>query len=204
MPYITECKAPDIADLGSTLFSRTITGLVFHGRKHPESDCASRLMTGYLIVVDKAVREYTAGRNALMTYAKSENKTSQLLEGLGRFETCIHSAKRAFRFLERMAATPESPAVDRTLRRLIRSRERTLTHIRDAIEHIDEDITAETGLVVGMAHLLAINHDGDYLEISSHRLALVDLAKVVRSLHQAGCELLAELPVPTHTEVPRA
>lgn len=196
MSYITECKAPDLSDLGATLHSRLVTGLLFHGRKQPSAESASRLLTGYLVVTDKTVREYCAARACLIAYSKSANQTSLFIEGLGRFETCLSSSKRAFRLVDRMAAHSESLSVDRTLRKLLKSWERTVTPFRDAIEHIDGEIAAENVLVSGMAHLLMINHDGDTLEIADHKIALVDLAKVVRHLHQAGCNLIAALPVP--------
>lgn len=143
MPYITECKAPDISDLGATLLARSMIGLVSHGRVQPESPVASRLLTGYLLTTDKAVREFIAGRDTLIAYSRSSNETSLLVEGLGRYETCINATKRAFRFIEGMANHRESPDVDRTLRRLLQNWGRTLTPIRDAIEHIDGDIRAE-------------------------------------------------------------
>lgn len=195
MPYITECRAPHISDLGATLLSRFHTGVIFGGRKQPELESVSRLLTGYLFVVDKASREYSAGREALTAYARSENQSSLLFfEALGRFETCIHSAKRAFRYLERLTSHREGLAIEKTLRRLLHNWDNTLTSIRDEIEHMDKDIAAESLIAAGMSHLLIINSAGDQLEIASHRISLADLARVVRRLHEAGCELIDLLP----------
>ena len=191
MTYISECNAPDLTDLGATLLSRTINGIVFQGHKIPQSESASRLHTAYVSVVDKAIREYSAGRETLIAYSKSRNETKLFIEGLGRLETCINSSKRAFRLLDRMSHHPDSPSLDRTMKRLLKSWEKTITPIRDAIEHIDGDIAADNVLKTGMAHLLAMNHEGDTLDIASHKLKLVDLAKVLRALHKAGCEMLS-------------
>lgn len=203
MPYISECKAPDLSSLGPTLLSRMITGLVFQGRKPPTSESASRLLTAYLSIVDKAVREYSAGREILIAYSKSKNESRLFTEGLGRFETCINSTKRAFRIVERMSAHPDSPTIERTMRRLLKSMAKTITSIRDSIEHIDGDIAAEDVLKTGMAHLLTMNHEGDTLEIANHKLQLADLAKVVSALHKAGCDLLNALPVIEQSENPQ-
>lgn len=201
MPYISDLKAPDITDLGATLFSRTTVGLVFQGLALPESPSAARLLTAYFSVVDKAVREYSDGRITLIAYANSSNDSQLMGEGLGRFETCIQSAKRAFRLLEKLKSHPESPAIDRTLRRLIQSQEQILITIRNTIEHIDDEIMSETTLIPGMAHILTINHDGDYLEITSHRLTFVHLAVALRNLHKLGCELLETLSASVTNEV---
>jgi hypothetical protein len=85
-----------------------------------------------------------------------------VFEVLGRFETCINCSKRALRLLEQLAASPEIPYVDRTLRRLLRTFEKSVTGVRD-IEHVDEDIT-HAGIRDGEAHLLALNTpEGDRL-----------------------------------------
>jgi hypothetical protein len=201
MTYITECKAPDISDLGESLLGRTITSLVFQGRKPPDSSIALRLLTGFLVVTDKAIREYSAGRATLIEYSGSQNTTRLFVEGLGRFETCIHSAKRGFRFLERMGSQSELPSVSRTLRKLMGNWEKSITPIRNAIEHIDDDIAAETALPIGTPHLLAMNHEGDCLEIARHNIKLDDLAKVLRALHRVARELLEALPPSGGTSV---
>jgi hypothetical protein len=194
MPYFTDLAAPDLSDVGEPLATRMILALLFHGKESPASAAESRLLTGFVMVTDKALREYKSGREALILYSKSANQMGLMFEGVGRMETCISSAKRAFRFLERLVALPATVQVDRTLRRLVRSWENSLTPIRDAIEHIDGDIISESGIKPGDAHLLAMSKDGEHLELLTHRLSLNDLAKALRSLHRAGLELLGSLP----------
>jgi hypothetical protein len=194
MPYFTELNAPDLSDVGEPLATRMIVALLFHGKESPANAAESRLLTGFVMVTDKALREYKAGRETLILYSKSANQMALMFEGVGRMETCISSTKRAFRFLERLAALPATVQVDRTLRRLVQSWENSLTPIRDAIEHIDGDIVSENGIKPGDAHLLAMSNDGEHLEIFTHRLSLSDLAKALRSLHRAGLEILGSLP----------
>ncbi len=194
MPYFTELIAPDLSDLGESLATRMVVALLFHGKNSPESTAESRLLTGFVMVSDKALREYKAGRECLILYAKSANQLHLMFEGVGRMETCINSAKRAFRFLEKLSARPNSVQVGRTLRRLLQGWETSLTPVRDAIEHIDRDVVRGEGINPGDAHLLAMSKDGAHLELAHHRLSLNDLAKAMRGLHRAGVELLASLP----------
>lgn len=194
MPYFAELAAPDLAELGASLSGRMMVALLFHGKESPADGAESRLLTGFVMVTDKALREYKAGRDALILYSKSANQMDLLFEGVGRMETCINSAKRAFGFVQRLSGRQTSLQVSRTLRKLLNSWENSLTPIRDAIEHIDLDVVAQEGLKAGDAHLLAMSKDGAHLEIATHRLSLNDLAKALRSLHNAGNELLAALP----------
>lgn len=113
-----------------------------------------------------------------------------MVEAMGRFENCINSVARAYRFFDRIAAHPEGPAVDRIIRHWLRSWSKHFTPIRNAIEHIDKDIIDNVNLSPGVAHLLAIEHDGEHLKIANHRLSLVDLAKGLHNIHKAGCDLL--------------
>jgi hypothetical protein len=194
MPYFTQLDAPDLASLGDPLAARLIVALVFHDRESPTHESVSRLLTGYVTVTDKAIREYRAGREVLLAYARSNNQTVLMFEGVGRMETSINSAKRALRFLGRLSTSKSSVPLDRTLRRLSQSAERTLTPLRDAIEHIDADIMQPAKLRPGQAHLLAIDHGGQYLEIANHRITFVALAGALGTLHQAGVSLLESLP----------
>ena len=194
MPYFTQLDAPDLMRLGAPLAARLMTALLFHGRESPTDESVSRLLTGYVMVTDKAIREYQAGREVLLAYSSSNNQTLLMFDGVGRMETSINSAKRALRFLGRLSTSKSSLLIDRTLRRLSQNAEKTLTPIRDAIEHIDSDIMQTTKLRPGEAHLLAIDHDGQYLEIGRHRMTFVSLANALTTLHQTGIGLLDSLP----------
>ena len=117
-----------------------------------------------------------------------------MFDGVGRMETSINSAKRALRFLGRIGSSKSSLSVDRTLRKLAHTSEKALTPIRDAIEHIDTDIMVAAELKPGEAHLLAVDHAGEYLEIGRHRIAFASLAKSLKTLHQTGVEMVQTLP----------
>ena len=190
MPYITQCVAPDVASLAATpLWRAEFVALIFDAQMPMPSVKASRLFTCYLLVVDKVVREYVAGRELLIAYTKSNNETKLYIEGLGRFETCINSIKRALRLLDRISRNNESPPVNKTLRDFLDSLDKSFTDTRDAIEHMDEFIV-DGVLGDGEAHLLVAEPSGEYLEISKCRLSYYSLHKVVSKLHQAGSAMI--------------
>lgn len=193
MTYISECKAPEISELGASLLSRTLNGVIFQGHLFPENPTAHRLLTAYFLTTDKAVREYSQGRAALVSYIASSNQTELLVEGLGRFETCISATKRALRLLDKIKAHPQSPTVEKTTVKFLQNHSNSITAIRNAIEHIDNEIVSDSITSTDMAHILAIDHGGSTLEISVYKLGLSDLCLVVRKLHQAGVALIESL-----------
>ena len=182
-----ECKAPDLSDLDIPVTRNYILNLLFLGAG-PKDRQASSFLHNYLRVTDKAIREYNVARELLSTYASSDNQTMLLLEAIDHFETCINSVKRSLNFADRMASHRRSPNIDRTLRKLFESYQSSIRPVRDAIEHIDSDIFGG-GIPEGKAHSLFITQDGEYLEISNQRLALSDLAALLKRLHTLATEL---------------
>jgi hypothetical protein len=159
-----------------------------------------RLLSGYLFAVDTAVREYRDGRTTLVRYSRSANQTLILIEGLGRFENCINAVARSLKFLMALSAYPESPTIDRTLRRLIASLEESISSVRNSIEHIESDIASTALMPEGAAHMLAINHGGDTLEIPVHTITFRSLASTISKLYSAGGQMIDALPAPQAKE----
>ncbi len=187
MPYIKDCKAPDLTDLYIPVTKNYLLNLMFIGAG-PKDQAAKSFLHSFLMVTDKALREYNAARELLIQYIASANQTMLYLEALGRFESCINSVKRGLGFADRMAAYPQSPKIERTLRRLFKLYYSTIKPLRDAIEHIDEDIISG-GIAEGEARALTLTRDGECLEITRYRLTFTDLASVLRRLHALAVEL---------------
>lgn len=187
MPYIKECRAPDLSEFRSSVASEYALRIVFQAAGTSDRRARS-FVTNFILSVDKAIREYSAGRELLVQYAASSNRTSLLIEGLGRFETCINSTKRALRFIDRLAVHEAGPEVERLTRRLLQSHEALITSMRDSIEHMDAFV--QTGeLKEGEPHALAISPDSEFLEIASYRLSLVSFAQLLRRLRGLASEL---------------
>jgi hypothetical protein len=195
MAYITLFDVPEIKPEACTLRKQLEFAMVFHGRQIPENSSTGRLLTTYLITSDKAAREYIAGCGRIKDHMAGGG-VQAFVEGVNHFETCINSAKRALRVLERIGAQRDGLTLDRTIRNLARSRADTITGVRDAIEHIDADILSETALSEGDAHLLTISQSGEKLEIGKNSITLVALHSVLDVLYRAGLDMISRLPIP--------
>ena len=196
MAYLAAFAPPTLDSSASTLRGRFELCLVLQG-KAPPSEQTSRLLSAYLIVVDKAMREYRMACARIGAHMTDRGGLRAYVEGVGHFETCINSAKRAVRLLARLAAKHDAPPIDRALRRVAQTWERELTNVRDAIEHIDKDILSEGTIAAGEAHLLSVSNDGECLEIAAHRISLTALCTTLSTLYRGGNALLDGLPSPT-------
>lgn len=151
MTYLATFNAPALEDVKSTLRWQLEAGIVFHARQVPNLPQAGRLLFAYVIVTDKAVREYRAGHGCISEHMAAGGGIRAFVEGVGHFENCINSTKRALRLLTRLANNPDVPALDRTVRRLAHVWSNEVTSVRDTIEHIDDDIMSVPGLPDGSA-----------------------------------------------------
>lgn len=193
MPHFAQVLAPEPVDMSFVLRVEFELRKVFHDVQLPDSAATSRLLLAYLVIVDKAVREYAAGRQHLIRYA-SDGGSDWFVEGLGHFENCINSAKRALRLLERLGSQADVPRFDRVLRKLAQNYNQSITAVRDAIEHIDADIISPVGLLEGHPHLLSVEPNGENLRIGEHVLSLVQLHRTLNALFRAGTEMVHALP----------
>lgn len=194
MTFITNLTAPELTEAKNSLRAQFLLKLIFNAKQNPSDIMTSRLFMALLVIVDKASREYVAGRESLITYIGSTNKTSLFIEGLGRYETCIVTLKRAYRLLDRLKSQPESPVFNRLLRKLIENREQSVTDIRNAIEHMDEKII-NNEFADGEAHILSIDNAGEFLVLASHKLAFIDVHCAIKNLHLAGLAMIEALSV---------
>lgn len=194
MAYLERFEPPDLPSGVGTLRSQLEFGMLFHARQAPPSPSTSRLLTMYMITTDKAAREYTAGCRRVKDHMDAGGSIQAFVEGVGRFENCINSAKRALRALGRLGTQQDGPVIDRTIRKLAQSQATAITDLRNAIEHMDADIVTGAGISEGDPHLLTINKQGDYLEIGLHRISIIALQSVVMALHSVGSAIIQALP----------
>ena len=196
MTYLERFEPPELPAGASTLRNQLELGLVFHARQVPPTPSTARLLTTYMITADKAAREYMAGCRRVRDHMNAGGGIQAFVEGAGHFENCINSAKRALRALGRLGTQQDGPAIDRTIRKLAQSQAKTITDLRDAIEHMDEDIVSGGGIPDGAPHLLTIDRNGENLEIGTHHIPIVGLHSVVRALYSAGVAIIQALPTP--------
>ena len=196
MSHLATFDAPVLEAGHSTLRWQLEAGIIYNAREVPNLPDAGRLLFAYLVVTDKAVREYRAGYKRISEHMATGGDTAAYVEGVGHFENCINATKRALRLLTRLASQPKGPELDRTARRVANVWADQVTNVRDAIEHIDNDIVSEAGLPDGSAHMLTINGNGTQLEIGTHHITFVALAGTLQSLFRAGTEIVKALPTP--------
>ena len=179
---------PDLEHLHVPVIATYLLSLVFTNRGGHDDPQVQSYVHAFIFSTDKALRSYNVGRTLLNQYAQSRNSTTLLLQGLADFETCVTTVKRCLVFADRMASHPENPEIERTLRRLLTSYQRTVTPVRDAIEHTDQDIARrEAG--PGSPIMLAVDQRGAVLEIGRNRLTFIELAACLTQLHNLAMAL---------------
>lgn len=199
MAYLERFEPPELSAGTSTLRKQLELGMVFHARQVPPSPGTARLLMTYVITTDKAAREYMAGCRRVQDHMTAGGGIQAFVEGVGHFENCINALKRALRVLGRLGTQHDGPEIDRTIRKLAQSQAKTITDLRDAIEHMDADIVSDAGLPEGAPHLLTIDKTGANLEIGTHRISVAGLHGTVRALHSAGLAIIKALPTPAGT-----
>lgn len=193
MPHIQAFAPPPLPQGASSLHYQLYMGHVFHGRQIPPA--LTRLLTTYVVTSDKAARAYEAGCQRIDDHMHRRGNTIEAyIEGLGHFETCINSVKRALRVFELLVRHRAGIPVDRVIRRRVERYGESVTALRNAIEHIEQMLD---GLHEGDAHLLAFSPDGTAFEIGAHTFAVSDLGTAVGVLYKAGVSIIHALPSPS-------
>ncbi len=187
MTWITTLAAPDLTSLFLPVISNYSLNITFTGRGGSNDPQVRSFVNSYILACDKALRSYNAGRRHLLDYTASENRTSLLHEGHAEFETCVTTVKRCLRLVEKMRANSENPDISRTQWRLLESFGREINDVRNAIEHMDEDI--RTGGSAGVPAVLHVSQDGTLLRIGGRELLLSRLVECLRELHTLSMAL---------------
>lgn len=196
MTYLERFEPPELPTSASTLRSQLELSMVFHARQVPPSSSTTRLLMTYVITTDKAAREYVTGCRRIQEHMVAGGGIQAFVEGIGHFENCINSVKRALRAFGRLGTQPDGPVINRTVRKLAQSKAKTITPLRDAIEHMDADIVTGEGIPEGAPHLLTIDKQGDHLEIGTHQISIIELHDIVKALYFAGSAIIQALPTP--------
>jgi hypothetical protein len=182
MTWIDTCEAPSLDHLKAPVLGLYFLSLELAGKGGHDDPQVRSYVQAFIVSTDKALRCYNAGRDNLIAYAASANRTMLLFDGLGHFETCVSTAKRCLSLADRMARHKQNPEIDQIQRRRLDSYQRQIEPLRNAIEHIDRDIAK--GLVQpGDLQMLAVTRDGRCLAIGKHQLRFIDLAATLEMLH---------------------
>jgi len=187
MAIPTECKMPDLSGVASPLLGRLIVQLlVGEGDLSPK---ARRYRRNFIRLVDKAVREYCEARGVLLAEVAEHGRHLRSYAFTDRIETCINAVSRLFKLLERIKSEKESPSFPRGLRRLVETHSKSITTIRDTVEHMDELIQKDE-IAPGKPIMLTCSQEGDRILVSNYEVKFTDLAMVLEKMHEIALYIL--------------
>lgn len=188
MSLPTRCAMPDLSGLDAPVMGNYLLNLTLRGAGARDRT-ASTYLVSYIRLADKALTEYELARLMLtQCVASNNNRILLLIQCVANLETCINNIKRALNFVDRMKRHQKGPDVPRLVRRFLNSSGRSISDIRNAVEHMDEMI--ERGEVSeGEPIALLVGPEGDRIEIANQQITFVDLADLIRNLHSFAVEL---------------
>lgn len=136
----TKCNMPNIDDLwGKNILLHILNGFFCGGG--PKTLKSRALVTNYVRIVDQAVKQYKRARDAFDEYVNTPNDViSPLFVAVGYFEELIPTLKRAIRFADKIRMDKDCPPIPRTLSIFSSNTTRQITDLRNAIEHLDEQL----------------------------------------------------------------
>jgi len=184
---------PDLSSLKFPLMGLLIVQLLVG--EHGLSKNASLYRKNFIRLFDKALREYHDSREAILAdieEAKGQGKGGRRLHFIAftdHIETCINAISRLYKLLERIKSEEESPAFPRALRKLIKTKSESIANIRNAVEHMDEQIQ-KGELAQGKPIMLTVSENGDGILISEYEIKFIDLSMILRTFHEIAQYIL--------------
>ena len=141
-------------------------------------------------LIDKAIREYQAARDSIITQIENDKNRSKdltidlpFLRFSDHFETCVNAMVRCLRLFEQLKNKKDpSIIVPRILIRKLNAFSSGIVNVRNTLEHIEESIsTCEVGK--GLPIFLVVGETEDCAVIGSHQLQFEDVANSLKALH---------------------
>ncbi len=189
MPLPTELHMPSLADLGRN--QGTLMLNIALARGGPRNDLLRRHFVNVIRLVDLSVAEYETARSHLeASLPNGENRLGSLLSAVDHLELCVITVRRALNALESVVHHQEAPTVPREARRALHAFEGPLRCTRDAVIHIEEDIS-KGKIQPGESHALLVSVDGRTAAIGQHQVSLAALGCAILRLHELA-ETLAQ------------
>jgi len=187
---------PDLSGL-SRLVPRLIVQLLVGERGLSRK--ISLYRKNFIRLVDKALLEYHEAREAILAQIAEMNRSSEeMSRGDGRIyflaftnhiETCINAVRRLYRLLERIKSEKQLPELPKELRRQVETVEGTIGKIRNAIEHMDEQILKDE-IAVGNPIMATGSKNWDAVIVADKEIKFEDLAMVLRKMYEIALYLL--------------
>jgi len=196
MAIPSECKMPDLSGLErlmNLLMVRVLLGDRGVSRK------AALYRKNFVRLVDKALREYKEAREIILAEIAEANRSPKEMAKDGRsiyiitfpdhMETCINAVRRLYKLLDKFKSEKESPILPKEIRRLVETIAPPIVDMRNAVEHMDEDIQKDE-ISPGEPIMMAVSRDEDGVVVSKYELKFEELATVLRKMHEIALYVL--------------
>jgi hypothetical protein len=187
------CGMPDLSDLSYKTMLSYVLNTVLRGAGARDK-AASAYLRGFILVTDKTIFEYENARAAFQAFIPTRNKRSVYFKTTWHLENCLHSARRALRFVERLRGSLGT-VMPRADWRAIESHEQSICELRDLIEHMDDEIARDRITTEGYLIALAVTDDGNSAVVGDHTISFDRLAMLLQRLHALAL-LLADYHEP--------
>lgn len=191
------CKMPDLSGLDTPLIGRLIVQLMIG--EPGLSQKAGLYRRNFIRLVDKALREYKEAREAIVADVAEANRSAKAKQKRGReihiiaftdhIETCINAVSRLFKALERIRSEKQSPVFPRELRKLVETKGESVAKVRNAIEHMDEQIQKDE-IDPGKPVMCTVSSDDDGVVVSNYEIKFEELAMVLMKMHEVAQYIL--------------
>jgi hypothetical protein len=187
MAIPTECKMPDLSGLDSPLMNRLLAKLLVGEQENGTK--VANYIRNFIRLIDKALREYNEARNHLLNEVAVPKRSLYVIGFTDHMENCINAISRLFRLLDRINSEKDSPQFPRSLRRLLHTKNKLITDLRNSVEHIDKQIQKDE-IFSGNPVMITYNKDGDGIAISKLELKHQELASVLTNMNEIALYLL--------------
>jgi hypothetical protein len=103
---------PPLDELELPLIGNCMLNIVFRG-PGPNDHLVRAYLANFVRVTDRSIQSYNRARRSLENYFSNDQRLLPIVEALSEFEDCLHNARRALRFFERLRTHPQgSPGLD--------------------------------------------------------------------------------------------
>lgn len=182
----TRCEMPDLSGLFAKTSLDVALNRMFCGGG-PKDPTSYALLMNFNRVVDILIEDYEAARRSMQeaTQATGDVPLHALLSAIGHFESCVTNTLRAIRFAQRLRNKSRGVIVPRKLSVLAGVVEQRVRDLRNAIEHLDGQVTGDDWKPGNPLCLMA--HESR-IELAGLAIGYSELAQWITDLHALAAD----------------
>lgn len=182
------CEAPDLSGLDS----RTSVGFMLNrvfGGGGPTDRRAYAFAMNFIRLVDSLLLEYEEARQSLLRYLTAPRDVfefSPFVRSTGQFENCISTLMRVVNLLNKLRSSRSGIVVDRKLAICSAKAQAKIRALRNAIEHLDSELSADA---LGTDQGLCLLVMSDRLQLGAAEILYSELASWISELNTLSREV---------------